>query len=663
MAAPSPAISRAQRGTPLAEVFPDNHDKSGRAGRRNAASPSTTRTSARSRGAAPAPPATASGTPALTAAQREQVVASFVTLCEGLYTHLPLKRARYGLDPVQRLRLLGRRCAGMEEAAFHYEMAGILTDLRDAHTRYVGPAAMAGHIATLGFLVESFGAPPDQRYIVSKAPVDASLIGDEHFVAGAELRWWNGVPIDRAVDLHADLETGGRPDSRRARAVMSLTLRDLQFGPPPDERWVVIGYLDASGKERELRVDWRVVQPGQASTAVGLDGGDLTQAVDPAAEAVRQVKKLLFAPERWLDDQRAGAARGTRKRAKKAATGQWLATPFADNVGAKIIDTPSGGFGYLRLWSFSVIDVNSYVAEVVRLLSQLPAEGLIVDVRANPGGAVRAAERLLQLLTPRSITPTRFSFLATPLTRAMTGAPQNEARLAPWRPSLDDAVATGELYSSALPLTSLEEANDIGQVYGGPVVAGVDANTYSAGDLFAAGFVDNEIGLLISVGEATGAGGANVWMPHDVNNALLGTPYAVAPLPAGIRFGISVRRATRSGPAEGTAIEDVGVRGHRPYVMTKSDLVGDNADMLAFCGQVLAGRPRTGLQVELGTEGAVTVTTTELDRLDIFVEGRPHGSMDVADEAVSLELPTGWDRLQLDGYQADELRQRRRLTR
>ena len=56
------------------------------------------------------------------------------------------------------------------------------------------------------------------------------------------------------LDDPADHETGGRPDSRRARAVMSLTYRDLQFGPPPDERSVVVGYLDTTGKS--ARCGW-----------------------------------------------------------------------------------------------------------------------------------------------------------------------------------------------------------------------------------------------------------------------------------------------------------------------------------------------------------------------------------------------------------------------
>ena len=53
-----------------------------------------------------------------------------------------------------------------------------------------------------------------------------------------------------------------------------------------------------------------------------------------------------------------------------------------------------------------------------------------------------------------------------------------------------------------------DTCNDIGQRYSGPVLCVADANTYSAGDLFSAGILDNRVGDLVTVGEATGAGGA-----------------------------------------------------------------------------------------------------------------------------------------------------------
>ena len=114
------------------------------------------------------------------------------------------------------------------------------------------------------------------------------------------IEWWNGVPMARAVEVYADRETGGRQDSRRARALETLTFRALDYGPPPDEHRVELGYRTARGTRRELRLPWRVLEPQQAATAVRAGSrAALKVAADPAAEAVRRAKKLLYAPDAW----------------------------------------------------------------------------------------------------------------------------------------------------------------------------------------------------------------------------------------------------------------------------------------------------------------------------------------------------------------------------
>lgn len=587
---------------------------------------------------------------------------TFQTLLDGLYSHLPLKRAMYASDPVQRLRLLRQRGPDLPDGSLHAELAAILTGLRDAHTRYIGPARLMGQAAALPFMVEAFGPLSDPRYIVSKVATEGGP-DDPRFEPGVELEWWNAVPLDRAVELHARDETGGRADSRRARALESLTFRALQYGPPPDEHWVIIGYRDRRRVAREVRVEWRVVKPGRARTAgAPVDVASRAFAIDPAAETNRRAKKLLFAPGPWLADQSRRAAPRSRA-AAPAPVGRWLEGDLQDNVAAKAVRTPSGTFGYLRLWSFDLADDRAFVAEVVRLLGLLPSTGLIVDLRANPGGLIWAAERLLQLFTPERVEPTRFSMLATALTRAMADAPQNLQELEPWRQSLHDAVATGELYSRAAPITPPERCNDIGQVYGGPVVAVVDANTYSAGDLFAAGFYDNRVGLLVTVGEATGAGGANVWSPEHVHDALVGTAFQQLPLPAGIAYTLSVRRATRAGPAEGQAIEDIGVKGHRTYAMTKRDLSSDNQDLRSFCGKLLASQPRTSLTVALVGDNTLEIASSGLDRLDLTVDGRPSGSRELREGSIQVDLPLAWNTADVAAFEGALLRQRRRLAR
>ena len=92
----------------------------------------------------------------------------------------------------------------------------------------------------------------------------------------------------------------------------------------------------------------------------------------------------------------------------------------------------------------------------------------------------------------------------------------------------------------------------------------VDANTYSSGDLFTAGLVDNGIGPVICVGQATGAGGANVWELGRCTRSPQGgeSPLAAAARPASVSR-VAMRRAVRSGEAEGSLIEDAGVPASR----------------------------------------------------------------------------------------------------
>ena len=148
------AVRRAQLGRPLASV-PRTAAPSRRSGAPAATLAPSRPRSRRSKG------------PALSDADRALVLDTFQTLLDGLYSHLPLKRAMYASDPVQRLRLLRQKGVGIEDVGLHAELASILTELRDAHTRYIGPAHLAGDAAALPFMVEAFGPPTRPRYIVS----------------------------------------------------------------------------------------------------------------------------------------------------------------------------------------------------------------------------------------------------------------------------------------------------------------------------------------------------------------------------------------------------------------------------------------------------------------------------------------------------------------
>ena len=69
---------------------------------------------------------------------------------------------------------------------------------------------------------------------------------------------------------------------------------------------------------------------------------------------------------------------------------------------------------------------------------------------------------------------------------------------------------------------------------------------------------------------ATGGGGANVWQPHDVANALQGTGFELADL-GDVSYTIAIRRAERIGES-GIDIEDVGVSTPFTHAITLDDL-------------------------------------------------------------------------------------------
>jgi hypothetical protein len=486
--------------------------------------------------------------------------------------------------------------------------------------------------------------------------VDRRSVKDTHFVEGVTVQHWNGIPFDRAVDLHAENETGGRPDARRARALESLTFRALEYAPPPDEDWVVLRYTDLAGKSREVTLNWEGINPLRAPTASQTRGTRVRRGINSAAEAVRRAKKMRFSHEQWRAERAPGALR---------RRGAGRAEAFADFLTARTVRTQSGEFGYLRIWSFDVDDDQEFLDAAIALLRGLPDRGLILDLRDNPGGNIWACERMLQLFTPNVVAPTKFSWRATGLTAAMARAPFNEADMAPWAESLFTAQQTGEPYSSHLPITPGERCNDTGQHYGGPVVAVVDANTYSCGDLFTAGILDNRIGPVVCIGEATGAGGANVWDFDDLRAALSAAERPLPKLPAGVSFTVAVRRAVRSGDADGTLIEDAGIPG-QPYEMTRDDVLGrahqGNADLIEHCGELLAAQPWTRLVVTRRAR-VLTIETAGLDQMDLYFDGHPGGpTAPIAkDGSQRVTVPAGTRLVEVVGFASGAVRQRRRV--
>ena len=303
------------------------------------------------------------------------------------------------------------------------------------------------------------------------------------------------------------------------------------------------------------------------------------------------------------------------------------------------VTSEKGTFGYVRVVTFNVADVDTFIHEFIRIAALLPQDGLILDLRGNGGGTIAAGEGLLQTMTPVEIEPERFHLINTPLTLLMC---QQDGELAAWKESAEESVEIGSTFTQGFPLTPPEFCNAIGQTYQGPVVLIVDAGCYSTTDMFAAGFQDHQIGHVLGTSGHTGAGGANVWEHADLEQTLPPAISPFKPVPAGASFRVAIRRSMRVGLHSGEPLEDLGVVPDEVYQMTRNDVLNHNADLIAHACGILAGMPRQRLTATCSKRGDgsldMTIVASNVQRVDVLLDGRPVHTLDTKDGSASINV-------------------------
>jgi C-terminal processing protease CtpA/Prc len=503
-------------------------------------------------------------------------------LLESFYVNLPLKRVMYAIDPLQRLRLLRRRLAkDMSDLEFHAEMTDIFASLHDLHTGYLLPEPFRSASAALPFAVEAFFERGKRKYLVSKV-----RHGFKHptFAPGVAVELWNGVPVEHAIERAGTVSRGSNVAARHANGLARLTARMLARMPPPDHEWVTVRYQAADGKKYEARFEWRVLSK---SAGLRIQRGSMSVESD----LIRQIRKLLFAPHVGERSEQGKPLRQSR------LTREEVPSELRQYLSAWRIDAPGQKIGYIRIYSFNAPRVQ-FVREFTKLLALMPEDGLVIDVRDNPGGHISNAEQLLPLLgAVRPVEPARLCLINTPLNLELCELRKADhdfgpEGLEPWRQSLIRAAQTGAQFSAGYPYTDLRNATP--RKYFGPVAVVTNAISYSATEFFAAGIQDHEIGVILGVDETTGGGGANMKQHQDLMPYFdeTGTsPFKSLPRLAG--FSLAFRRSQRVRGAAGHEIEDFGVASDETYRLTRADLLEDNVDLIIHTAKLLKRQKRT----------------------------------------------------------------------
>jgi len=109
----------------------------------------------------------------------------------------------YAVNPIQRLKLLRRRCEQrmpvVAEREFFNELISIFTQLRDLHTGFILPEPFRSSYAFLPFRLERYEtASGEKAYVVTRV-MSPELWGepiDPTFQKGVVVKDWNGTPIE-----------------------------------------------------------------------------------------------------------------------------------------------------------------------------------------------------------------------------------------------------------------------------------------------------------------------------------------------------------------------------------------------------------------------------------------------------------------------------------
>ncbi len=411
------------------------------------------------------------------------------------YVHTEMKRAQYGLDALRAIERLEPVVSELSDEEFHQSLIGVVTRVRDRHLTFYGRTPN-GLSASLPFYIERCWISGSESYIVTKL----NGTSPQHLKVGAIVTHWNGTPIARQIQLNANYFDGGNEPAAIARSLEFLTQRPLYRFAVPHESWVVLTFI-INGATYEERFQWDGFVLGSVPVTPAIGRNVIGYGGDPDLFSVQMMKRIKFAAQSF--DAYAGEDASITEAGVPQILGQ------ATNFRYGIVTTAHGTYAYLRVFNFQADDVDDIAKVMIPVLEQLPQDGLIFDMRGNTGGYIAAGERLLQLFTHKNIVPTRFQFRATEGTRQMMTASPYFDR---WKKSIEEAYVTGESFSQGYPIEGTDaDANQIGQRYYGPVVVITDALAFSTADMFAAGFIDHNIGRVICIDKNMAAAGGNNW--------------------------------------------------------------------------------------------------------------------------------------------------------
>lgn len=280
--------------------------------------------------------------------------------------------------------------------------------------------------------------------------------------------------------------------------------------------------------EDGLLVTW--ITPNSPAARLGLSGGDVITNIDgrPAASPI-QLRKIDESPYRLLWHNNDGVQKGT------------IRNGLYNKERPGPIRILNQNIHFLRIPSF---DSGTYDEAVVEALFRNAgqAEGVILDLRSNPGGEISNLKHLLSFLIPH-------------------GKP------------LFHEIREGRRQGEEHPIVNIHRAKRKSSFYQGPLVVLIDYWTASSGEIFAATIKEYGRGHLIGT---TTQGLVLPSMIFDLPHGFrLQIPVADLTTPAGRRLEQNPTHPHAGFPAVQTAQEEIMILAALRYLETEHENEGE----------------------------------------------------------------------------------------
>lgn len=245
---------------------------------------------------------------------------------------------------------------------------------------------------------------------------------------------------------------GGNPSARLARGLGRTTIRPLGQLDMPDTEIVTLEYYpvgsDASDPTQleTIQLKWGIAR----GFGAGVDVPGSAFSMNNAQQLCSDLGRLMYAPQCYSAPDKIAATEDAalppEPKGSPLESGAGEISPFpftfeiqhsggteraglvkpsdlnAKNPDGSVADKK---FAYVRIRRFQVPAPEDQISDllvsefhrILVLLNEKAPDGLIIDLRGNPGGDIEGAERMLQLLISTQVTPAGFSFPNTPTIR------------------------------------------------------------------------------------------------------------------------------------------------------------------------------------------------------------------------------------------------------